>query len=200
MQPYKDNDVTLKDKILSLSDCSVVFRSDYPEYHAEFVGSVLAELVKEEKLIKVAQGIYVKPAVSRFGLVPPSVGKIVEAIAARDHTEVMPCGETALNVLGLSTQVPMKYTYITSGSKRTIKLANTSILLKTAVPRYFSYETRLVGMMVQALKTLKEENIEPYHLQQISMLLAKEPNQEALKRDVLRMPAWMKRIVKPMIG
>ena len=38
----KEN-ITLKDKIASLPDGSILFRSDYPEYHSEFVGSTLAE-------------------------------------------------------------------------------------------------------------------------------------------------------------
>jgi len=200
MGAIKDTEqVALREKILLLPDYAVIFRSDYPDYHAEFVGSVLAELTKEEKLLKVAQGIYVKPAISRFGLVAPSVGKIVQAIAVRDHAEVMPSGMTALNALGLSTQVPMKYVYLTSGSKRTIKMKETSIVLKTAAPRFFSYETKLIGMLVQALKALKEENVEEEELVQMRILVGKEPDREALVRDVLRMPAWMKRMVKPMV-
>lgn len=100
---------TLRDKILSLPSGSVIFRSDYPEYHAEFVG-----------------------------------GTIVRAIAERDHAKVMPTGVTVLNALGLSTQVPMKYTYLTTGSKRVIKMKGATVTLKTAVPRYFCYETKLV--------------------------------------------------------
>lgn len=191
--------LTLKEKILQLPDYSVIFRSDYPEYHAEFVGDVLAELTKNGSLMKVAQGIYVKPAMSRFGPVSPAISKIVQAIANRDHAEVMPCGVTALNALGLSTQVPMVYCYLTSGSKRTIKMKKATIVLKTAVPRYFSFETKLIAMLVQALKALKEKNVEEEHLQQIAMLLTKEPDREALERDVMRMPAWMKRMVKPMM-
>ena len=34
---------------------------------------------------------------------------------------------------------------------------------------------------------------------QIAMLLANEPDREALERDVLRMPAWMRRMVKGLM-
>ena len=53
----KEN-ITLKDKIASLPDGSILFRSDYPEYHSEFVGSTLAELTDDGILSKIAQGIY----------------------------------------------------------------------------------------------------------------------------------------------
>ena len=107
---------TLRQRIEALPEDSIIFRSDFPEYHSEFVGGTLAELTNEGVLIKLAQGIYAKPRKSRFGLVLPSMEKIVHAIATRDNADVLPSGMTALNVLGLSTQVPMNYTYLTTVS------------------------------------------------------------------------------------
>lgn len=194
-----NNGVTLQQRIEVLPDDTVLFRSDFPEFHSEFVGETLAELTREGVLVKVAQGIYAKPRRSRFGTVMPSVDKIVQAIAIRDHAEVLPSGMTALNALGLSTQVPMNYTYLTTGSERTIQLANCQIKLKRGVPKNFCFQTKLIGLLTQALKTLKQENVGENELQIIRELLSKESDKEALLKDVDNMPAWMKRIVKPMI-
>ncbi len=197
---YSLDNGTLKQQIETMPDNSILFRSDFPEYHAEFVGSVLSELTAEGILVKMAQGIYAKPRKSRFGMVLPSINKIVQAIAIRDNAEVLPSGMTALNVLGLSTQVPMNYTYLTTGSERIIKLSNRNIVLKRGVPKNFCYRTELIGLLVQALKTLKQNNVGNEELQTIRMLLTKEADREALKKDVGMMPVWMKRIVKPMIN
>lgn len=194
-----NNGVTLQQRIEVLPDDTVLFRSDFPEFHSEFVGETLAALTREGVLVKVAQGIYAKPRRSRFGTVIPSVDKIVQAIAIRDHAEVLPSGMTALNALGLSTQVPMNYTYLTTGSERTIQLANCQIKLKRGVPKNFCFQTKLIGLLTQALKTLKQENVGENELQIIRELLSKESDKEALLKDVDNMPAWMKRIVKPMI-
>lgn len=193
------DDETLRERIEAMPEDSVLFRSDFPEYHSEFVGGTLAELVKEGVLVKLAQGIYAKPRQSRFGTVLPSVNKVVKAIAARDKAEVLPSGETALNVLGLSTQVPMNYTYLTTGSERVINLENQQITLKRGVPRNFSYKTRLISLLVQALKALGQENVGEEELQVIRSLVAKEPKEDALAKDVNMMPGWMKRILKPML-
>jgi len=190
---------SLKERIIAMPDDSVLFRSDFPEYHSEFVGSILAELTNEGVLVKLAQGIYSKPRKSRFGAVLPSVDKIVRAIAVRDKAQILPSGMTALNSLGLSTQIPMNYTYLTSGSERTINLSNRKIYLKRGVPKNFCYGTKLIGLLVQALKTLKQGNIGNEELRTIHMLIAKEPDREMLKKDVNMMPAWMKKLVKPMI-
>ena len=143
--------------------------------------------------------IYAKPRWSRFGVVLPSVDKIVQAIAARDNAEILPSGMTALNVLGLSTQVPMKYSYLTTGSERTIKLKNQEIRLKRGVPKNFCYKTKLIALLVQALKALKQQNVGQEEIQVIRSLISKEPDRIALAKDVDMMPNWMKRIVKPML-
>lgn len=195
---YNDNN-TLRQRIETMPEDSILFRSDFPEYHSEFVGGTLAELATEGVLTKIAQGIYVKPRKSRFGEVLPTVDKLVQAIAARDNAEVLPSGMTALNILGLSTQVPMNYTYLTTGSERTVKLANRQVILKRGVPKNFCYETRLIALLVQALRALKQENVNSEEMQTIRSLVLKEPDKDSLMRDVDMMPAWMKRIVKPML-
>lgn len=192
--------LTLKKRIEAMPDDSVLFRSDFPEYHSEFVGSILAELTNEGVLVKLAQGIYSKPRKSRFGIVLPSVDKIVHAIAVRDKAQILPSGMTALNVLGLSTQVPMNYTYLTTGSERTVNLSSRKIYLKRGVPKNFCYSTQLIALLVQALRTLKQENVGDAELQTIRKLISKEPERDALLNDVGMMPAWMKRLIKPMIN
>ena len=194
------NSITLKQRIKAMPEDSILFRSDFPEYHSEFVGETLAELTNDGILIKLSQGIYAKPRTSRFGVVLPPVDKIVRAIANRDNAEVLPFGMIALNVLGLSTQVPMNYTYLTTGSERTIKLANRQVFLKHGVPKNFCYETHLIALLVQALRALKQDKVGNEELQIIRLLISKEPNKEILEKDIDMMPAWMKRIVKPMLN
>lgn len=193
------NGDTLRQRIEALPEDSVLFRTDFPEYHSEFVGGILAELTNDGILVKLAQGIYAKPRKSRFGDVLPSVDKIVQAIAVRDNAQIIPSGITALNILGLSTQVQMNYTYLTTGSERLIKLTNQRVMLKRGVPKNFCYGTRLIALLVQALKALKQENVGQEELQTIRGLISKEPDRKTLARDVDMMPIWMKRIVKPML-
>ena len=193
---YSIDGATLRQRIEAMPEDCILFRSDFPEYHTEFVGSVLSELTTGGMLVKIAHGIYAKPRNSRFGVVLPSVDKVVQAIAVRDNAEVLPSGMTALNALGLSTQVPMNYTYLTTGSERTINLSNRKVVLKRGVPKNFCYGTRLISLLVQALK---KENIGESELNTIRQLVLKETDKEPLVKDVDMMPAWMKRIIKPML-
>ncbi len=193
------NGDTLRQRIEALPEDSVLFRTDFPEYHSEFVGGTLAELTNEGILVKLAQGIYAKPRKSKFGNVLPSVDKVVQAIAVRDNAQIIPSGITALNILGLSTQVQMNYTYLTTGSERIIKLTNQRVMLKRGVPKNFCYGTKLIALLVQALKALKQENVGQEEMQTIRGLISKEPDRKTLAKDVDMMPVWMKKIVKPML-
>ena len=74
------------------------------------------------------------------------------------------------------------------------------MILKRGVPKNFCYETRLISLLVQALRALRKENIGQEELQTIRQLVSKEPNKEALMKDVDLMPVWMKKIVKPMLN
>ena len=194
------DNTTLKERIEAMPEDTILFRSDFPEYHSEYVGSVLAELTNNGVSVKLSQGIYAKPRKSRFGVVLPSVDKVVQAIALRDNAEVIPSGVTALNALGLSTQVPMNYTYLTTGSERIVKLKNQQVAFKRGVPKNFCYGTRLITLLVQALKLLQQRNLKDTDLQTIRSLVAKEQDKATLTKDVDMMPAWMKRVVKPMIA
>ena len=190
---------SLKDQILGAEENSLFFRSDFPQYHTESVGRVLSALTDEGVLVRLSPGIYVKPRMSRFGPVMPSVEKVVEEIAVRDKVQVLPAGAAALNALGLSTQVPVSYCFLTMGSARTLMIGNKKVTLKRGVPRNFAYRTRLIALLVQALRTLGEKNVGEQELAQIRRLVSQEPDKVALVSDVLMMQEWMKRIVKPMI-
>lgn len=147
-----------------------------------------------------AKGMYLRPKSTRFGIVYPSVDEMVKAIAHRDKSKVQPCGMTALNMLGLSTQVPTKYTYLTSGSSRKLKLGDRLIELKRSVPKNFAFKTTLGALLMQALKSLGEKNISKLEIVQIRKLIDNEKRMEQFKLDVLLMPIWMRKLITNIIN
>lgn len=187
-------------RIASLEGGSVIFASDFLDICTERqAGRVLTELEAKGEIKRLARGIYCKPTVTRFGPLYPDVSKIVEAVAQRDHAQVLPSGYTAANLLGLSTQVPMAYTYITSGSARQLTIDGKTINLQRAVPRNFVFITRLAALIVQALKATGMENIGPEEISALKNAIDKNPDKEAFRNDVLLMPVWMKTIITPLL-
>ena len=194
------NEKTLRQQILSAEDDTIFFRNDFPQYHPESVGRILSDLTDKGVLVRIASGIYVKPRQRKFGMAMPSIELIVKAVAERDKAQVLPSGATAQNALGLSTQVPMSYSFLTTGSARNMDIGNRKVTLKRGVPRNFAYKTQLIALLVQALRSLGEQNVDEEKLSQIRHLINREEDITALKHDVAIMPEWMRRIVKPMLN
>ena len=91
---------------------TLFFNNSFPGYDDEYVRHILSDLCQQEVIVRISMGIYVKPIMSRFGVVYPPVDDIMRAIAKRDNAKILPTGNTAMNKLGLSTQVPMNSEYI----------------------------------------------------------------------------------------
>lgn len=185
----------IESKVLKSKDGTLFFISSFPGYDEEYVGQVLSALCRQEVLVRIAFGIYLKPVRSRFGIVYPQPSEIVASIARRDKAKVLPSGNTAAYHLGLTTQVPMRSEYITTGSARVIKIGNRSIALKRSVPRNFAYKDPMFPVLVQALKAIKEENLTEEHLGIIRRLLEDRPQQDTWQHDIRLAPVWIRKLL-----
>lgn len=191
--------MTVKERIIrtikqSKEGC-LFFNNSFPKYDDVYIRQILSDLCGQGLITRISYGIYVKPMRSKFGIVFPPVGDIVIAIAKRDRAKILPTGNTAINLLGLSTQVPMNSEYITSGSAREIKLGNRSIRLKRSVPKNFEYKGELMPILVQAMKAIGKDNLTDEHVGIIHKLLKEHPEDKTWQDDVQLAPAWIRKIV-----
>lgn len=189
-------------RIENMHEGQILFISDFSDLNGneKVVSRALSAEEKKGNIVRLAKGMYLRPKSTRFGIVYPSVDEMVKAIAHRDKSKVQPCGMTALNMLGLSTQVPTKYTYLTSGSSRKLKLGDRIIELKRSVPKNFVFKTTLGALLRQALKSLGEKNISKQEIVQIRKLIDNEKRMEHFKLDVLLMPIWMRKLITNIIN
>ena len=148
---YSIDGITLKHRIEAMPEDCILFRSDFPKYHTEFVGSVLSELTTEGMLVKIAHGIYAKPRRSKFGVVLPSVDKVVQAIAARDNAEVLPSGMTALNALGFSYNINGNYSLTISRTLFCSLFVGKTLTIGTPV----AFENKQFGQQQKTYKNHK---------------------------------------------
>jgi hypothetical protein len=134
-------------------------------------------------------------------LIPPCTNafpEIAKAIAKRDKVRIVPTGIYALNVLGLSTQVPMQIVFLTDGSPRKVRIGNRSITFKKVSPKNVACIGKISGLAIQALKTIGKDNLSEKQKKQIQNLLTKEKPTH-LQHDIRLAPVWIKEILKPNI-
>ena len=176
----------------------VFFASDFNDIcSTEYARKTLSIVEQNGKIERLAPGIYCKSIVTKFGPLKPSLYEIAEAIAKRDQVEIMPTGAAALNILGLSTQVPTKVNYLSTGSPRTVKVDGSEICFIRSVPRNFAYKSKLMAMLVQSLRNIGKGNVTNEEMSAIYKLIQNNPAEALLiKKDISLAPAWMQNIFK----
>ena len=173
----------------------VFFVSSFPEYDVEYVTKLLSILEKERTITRISKGVYVKARKTRFGTLYPSASELVREIAKRDKAAVIATGDTAANQLGLSTQVPMNSTFLTTGSSRKLTLGKRTVTLKHGAPKNFAFKGKLIQDIVQALRSIGEQNLTPENEKQIAKLLAESSEKETIEHDLRLAPVWMRNII-----
>ena len=124
------------------------------------VDQALSRLAERGHLIRAGRGVYLRPVKSRFGARAPSVEKAVEALAVQRGEVIVPNGAAAANALGLTTQVPVRSVYLTSGRSRTMTLGKQLVELRHAPRWQLALADRPSGQAVRALAWLGPEKAE----------------------------------------
>lgn len=161
------------------------------------VDQVLSRLVQRGSLLRAGRGIYVLPVESRFGARAPSTVKMVEGLANQRGETIVPHGAAAANALGLTTQVPMRAVYLTSGPSRRLKLGAQTVEFRHAPVWQLIYPGRAAGEVVRALAWLGPEKAG----EAIRKLRAKLPVSDikAVVSARSRLPTWMAQEVSALV-
>ena len=144
---------------------SVFIISDFTDItNYDTARKTLSRLEHENKIKKISRGIYYKPKFSKLlnETVSPNMNSVAEAIARNYGWSITPSGEYVLNLLGLSTQVPGRYLYISSGPYRNYTFDNNEIefVHRKDKDNYGkSIQTRLI---IQAIKSIGKDRINEY--------------------------------------
>jgi hypothetical protein len=190
----------IRNQIRSDKAGTLYFISDFAEHGNDvFISRVLSECVNDGLLLRIANGIYCKPIETKFGVLYPSVEELVRAIARRDNAQILPTGETAQNLLGLSTQVPMNSVYLTSGSARKLVLRGRTVTLKRSVPRNFACKNEFMAVLIQALKSIGKDNLTEEHTSTIVGLLKKHLDDATCADDLKTAPIWVRKMLSEII-
>jgi hypothetical protein len=177
----------------------IFFADDFVELgSSDAIRQTLLRLTKSGLIVRVAQGIYCYPEIDEklgLGVICPTFEQIATALAERLHARIVPTGEYALNMLGLSTQVSMNCVFLTDGTPRSIEIADgRGITFKKTAPKNLSFKSRLAMLINSALKSIKQENVTDVQIARIHDLLRYE-DQSSIMADLKLMPVWICNII-----
>lgn len=125
------------------------------------VNMSLLRLEDEGLILRIIRGVYYKAEYNDFlqEYVVPNPDKVAHAIARNFGWTITPCGDTALNILGLSTQVPAIWSYVSDGTYKEYSYDNTTIKFKRTTNKEISKLSYRTALIIQALKALGKDNI-----------------------------------------
>lgn len=162
------------------------------------VDQTLSRLVRRGSLIRVSRGLYVRPIEGRFGVRPPEPARVVQAIVEQHGENVVPQGAAAANELGLTTQVPVREVYLTSGPTRRLKLGKQVVELRHAPAWQLALPGRPAGALIRALAWMGPEHASNVIEAVRGKLTDSERNAIVDLRRTL--PTWMAQQVSKLVS
>lgn len=190
---------TVERKYKNTKDKSLLFASDFSDYNQDYIGDLLSIYTRVGKLVRLANGVYLKTTITKFGPVYPSPTEIAEAIARRDHAQVLMSGLAAENYFGLSTQIPMKIVFLTSGSARKLTVGNTTIEFKRGVPKNFAFNDKTMATLCLALKSIGNGHVTDDQKTVLRNFLNDYIQEHDIKSDLKLMPQWIQKLLNELI-
>lgn len=102
------------------------------------------------------RGIYAYPPSSELleRELAPDIDQVAQALARKFGWRIEPSGPVAQNLLGLSTQVPSSFVYLSDGPARTYTIGNTRLSFEHTALKDIGFRRRESALIVQALKSL----------------------------------------------
>ncbi len=188
----------IKTEISQYSEGQLFCITDFVNYASyDTVKKTLQRIEKSGEIIRIIDGIYLKPKYSKLlkKAVPASIPDVANMIAKKFAWTIVPSGDTALNVLHLSTQVPACYEYLSDGPYRDYEIYGMKLNFKHTSSRTISKISEKSSLVIQYFKKLGKENITDEILITLRNSLSDEEKTLLLSECKLA-PAWIYEYIK----
>ena len=192
----------IRERILAANEGSIFAASDFADIaDTNTVRSALHRLVQEGVLRRILNGIFEKPKYSKLlgEYVAADPEAVAKALARSYHWTIAPCGNTALNLLGLSTQVTAVWSYISDGPYKTYEWNSTKIEFKHRTNKEITGLSYMTSLVIQALKTLGRANVTPETIRTLSDKLT-ETDKETMLKEAAESTDWVYDTIRKIAG
>lgn len=167
------------------------------KYTRQQADSTLSDLVKKGKIRRINRGIYEYPKYSDLlnQNLSPDIDQVARAYARKFNWRIEISGESALNILGLSTQVPGCYVYFSDGPNRSYDVLGTALEFKKTALKEIGFKYKESALLVQGLKALGKNHIDQDVIKKLRMHIEPKMYKKILK-DTKVSKIWIYEAVK----
>ena len=192
----------IRERVISAEDGTVFAASDFADIaDTNTIRQSLYRLVHAETLRRILNGIYEKPKYSKLlnEYAAPDPDAVAKALARSYHWTIAPCGNTALNMLGLSAQVPSVWSYISDGPYKTYEWNSAKIEFKHRTNKEITGLSYRTALVIQALKTLGKTNVTQEVIETLSSQLS-DRDKAALLKEGSESTDWVYDRIRQICG
>ena len=192
----------IQERISNAAEGTVFVSSDFADIaDTETIRRNLNRLTQAGVIRRILKGIYEKPEYSEMlkEYVAADPEAVAKALARNYHWTIAPCGNTALNLLGLSTQVTAVWSYISDGPYKTYEWNSTKIEFKHRTNKEITGLSYMTALVIQALKTLGKTNVTSETIQTLSSRLSEE-DKAVMVREASESTDWVYNAIRQIAG
>ncbi len=176
----------------------VFTKSDFADIGSDdSIRKALTNLEAKGTVRRVLRGLYDYPRLSKLieGPMQPDLRQVAQALARKSGWRIQVSENTALNLLGLSTQVPVQATYLSDGPSKTYLIGKRELIFKKRILKESGFKHSESELVVQALKALGEKRITAEIQNKLKQTIPSS-KWEKILRDAKTAPAWVCDVIR----
>lgn len=188
----------IEQRIAGMKDGTVFIPSDFADIaNAAAVLMALSRLESMHTIRRIMRGVYDKPRYSQLlnEFVSPHPAEVANAIARKYHWTITPTEDTALNLLHLSTQVPVVWKYVSDGPYKEYSYDRIRISFRHSSNKETSGYSPMTALVIQALRAIGKERVD----EAVIRILRRQFTEEEKRKMLLEAKsttAWIYSIMK----
>lgn len=188
----------IQEKIENFDDGYVFSAIDFIEIAGtDPTNKALSRLNELGIIRRIMQGLYYKPVYSKLldEYSSPDISKLAEALARKFNWTIAPAGETALNFLHMSTQVPNSWCYISDGPYRKYEIELHEIEFKHCANKEISGRSYLTISIIQAIKYIGKGKIQKEDIERLASNLS-DGDKSKILEEAKTTTSWIYQTIK----
>ena len=164
------------------------------------VKTQLSQACRLGRIERVLYGVYYKPCFDQElkEWIPFNKTDVAYAIARLNGWHIIPDGNMCLNLLGLSTQVPARYEFLSDGPYKTYEVDGRTISFRHRSPKNCPKDD-FTAMVIQAVKAQTRENCDEVFIRKLSQVIT-EDRRPTVINNIQHASSWIKDVVMEALG
>lgn len=192
---------SIKQRVEAAPAGTIFITSDFADVATvPAINVALSRMTNDDKLRRVMRGVYEKPRFNELlgELVAPNIEQVAHAIARNFNWSIAPAGDTALNLLGLSSQVPAVWQFVSDGPYKEYVCRGVKIKFSHSANKEISGKSPITAIAIQAIKALGK-NISKADIEMMRSVIS-DCDKGIILREAQGTTAWVYDVIKEIVG